>query len=80
MTPHSGELLEQQLARDPSRSPEEVIERALEAFSKSQPAPAQQDAAVRTPADAVAAIMEIQRRNRLDGLKIKDLIHEGHRY
>ena len=34
----------------------------------------------KTPAEAVADILEIQKRNRLGGLKIKDLIHEGHKY
>jgi hypothetical protein len=32
-----------------------------------------------TPAEAVADILEVRERVTLDGLKIKDLIHEGHR-
>ncbi|HEX5413038.1 MAG TPA: hypothetical protein VFZ27_14400 [Terriglobia bacterium] len=35
---------------------------------------------LKSPAQAVAEILEIQKRNRLGGLKIKDLIHEGHKY
>jgi prevent-host-death family protein len=31
----------------------------------------------RTPAETVAAIREFRKGNRLDGLKIKDLINEG---
>jgi hypothetical protein len=34
----------------------------------------------KTPAEAVADILELRKRNRLGGLKIKDLIHEGHKY
>jgi hypothetical protein len=35
---------------------------------------------VKTPAEAVADILEIRKGNRLGGLKIKDLIHEGQKY
>ena len=31
-------------------------------------------------AEGVAKIRELRSGNRLDGLKIKDLIHEGHKY
>ena len=31
-------------------------------------------------ASAVAEIRELRKGNRLDGLAIKDLIHEGHKY
>ena len=34
----------------------------------------------KTPAEAVADILELRKRNRLGGLKIKDYIHEGHKY
>ena len=30
--------------------------------------------------DAIARIRELRKGNKLDGLKIKDLIHEGHKY
>jgi hypothetical protein len=77
LTPHSQELLEEQLAHGSFHSPEEVIERALETL-------AQKGSVLlplsKTPAEAVADILEIQKRNRLGGLKIKDLIHEGHKY
>jgi len=85
LTPHSEELLKDQLARGPYRSAEEVIERALEALAQKQSAPSGGDpsslgASTKSPAEAVADILEIQKRNRLGGLKIKDLIHEGHKY
>jgi hypothetical protein len=33
-----------------------------------------------TPAEAVADILEVREGVTLGGLKIKDLIHEGHKY
>ena len=33
-----------------------------------------------SPAEAVAAIRELRKGNRLQGLKVSDLIHEGRRY
>jgi Arc/MetJ-type ribon-helix-helix transcriptional regulator len=80
LTPHSEELLQEQLARGPYRSPEEVIERALETLAEKEPAPFRLGPSIRSAAEAVADILEIQKRNRLGGLKIKDLIHEGHKY
>ncbi len=80
LTPHSEELLQKQLARGPYRSPEEVIERALETLAQKESIPFHVGPATKTSAEAVADILEIQKRNRLGGLKIKDLIHEGHKY
>jgi Arc/MetJ-type ribon-helix-helix transcriptional regulator len=80
LTAHSEELLQKQLTRGPYRSPEEVIERALETLAQKEAIPFRLGPATKTPAEAVADILEIQKRNRLGGLKIKDLIHEGHKY
>ena len=80
LTPHSEELLQKQLTRGPYQSPEEVIERALETLAQKEPIPVQVGTAIKSPAEAVANILEIQKRNLLGGLKIKDLIHEGHKY
>jgi Arc/MetJ-type ribon-helix-helix transcriptional regulator len=80
LTPHSEELLQKQLTRGPYQSPEEVIERALETLAQKEPIPVQVGTAIKSPAEAVVNILEIQKRNRLGGLKIKDLIHEGHKY
>ena len=33
-----------------------------------------------TPAEAVADILELRKGVTLGGLKIQDLIHEGHKY
>jgi Arc/MetJ-type ribon-helix-helix transcriptional regulator len=80
LTPHSEELLQKQLTRGPYRSPEEVIERALETLAQKESTPIHPSSAAKSPAEAVADILEIQKRKRLGGLKIKDLIHEGHKY
>jgi len=80
LTPHGEELLQKQLARGPYRSPEEVIERALETLAEKALPPFHPGPAAKSPAEAVADILEIQKRNRLGALKIKDLIHEGHKY
>jgi Arc/MetJ-type ribon-helix-helix transcriptional regulator len=80
LTPHSEELLEKQLARGPYRSPEEVIERALETLAQKGSHPSPLSPLTRTPAEAVADILEIRKRNRLGGLKIRDLIQEGRKY
>jgi Arc/MetJ-type ribon-helix-helix transcriptional regulator len=80
LTPHSQELLEEQLERGAFRSPEEVIERALETLAQKESVPFRRGPLPKSPAEAVTDILEIQKRNRLGGLKIKDLIHEGHKY
>lgn len=80
LTPYSEELLQEQLTRGPFSSPEEVIERALETLAQKEPAQSRRAPSMKSPAEAIADILEIQKRNRLGGLKIKDLIHEGHKY
>jgi Arc/MetJ-type ribon-helix-helix transcriptional regulator len=79
LTPHGEALLQQQLANGTYRSPEEVVERALETLAEnsgqSRLAPARM-----TGAEAVADILEVREGVTLGGLKIKDLIHEGHKY
>jgi len=75
LTPHAQQLLEQQLRR--GGSPEQVLERALETLAGQQPV-----AAVprRSVAEAVDHIRASRKGITLGGLKIKDLIHEGHKY
>jgi hypothetical protein len=51
------------------------VERALESIAGQQPAERK-----KTPAEAVAHIRESRKGVTLGGLKIKDLIHEGHKY
>ena len=80
LTPHSEELLQEQLTRGLYQSPEEVIERALETLAQKESIPFQFASSTKSPAEAVADILELRKGVRLGGLKIKDLIHEGHKY
>lgn len=79
LTPHGEALLKKQLADGPYRSPEEVVERALETLAKDSEqtrlAPS-----TKTPTQAVADIQETRKGVTLGGIRIKDLIHEGHKY
>ncbi len=78
LTPRGEELLKEQLSRGLYRSPEEVIEGALETLAQKQirTLPHNQ----KSPAEAVADILELRKGVRLGGLRIKDLIHEGRKY
>ena len=80
LTPHSEELFKEQLARGPYRPSEEVIERALETLAQKDYFSFRHGPSTKSPAEAVADILELRRGVRLGGLKIKDLIHEGHKY
>ena len=75
LSPHGEELLAAALARGLGRSPEEIVERALETIAEQEPAERK-----KTPAEAVTHIRESRKGVTLGGLKIKDLIHEGHKY
>jgi hypothetical protein len=80
LTPRSEELLQAQLARGAHRTPEEVVETALETLAERQLASSGPSPSKKSPAEAVADILELRKGVRLAGLKIKDLIHEGHKY
>jgi Arc/MetJ-type ribon-helix-helix transcriptional regulator len=77
LTPHSQQIVEQQLAYGAFHSPEEVIEHALEmlAAKQSLAAAAQRE----TAAKAIADILELRKGVTLGGLKLGDLIREGRR-
>ena len=77
LTPHGEELLKAELARHVGSSPEQILERALEKLAEQPLAAADRK---KTPAEAVAHIRESRKGVTLGGLKIKDLIHEGHKY
>lgn len=78
LTPHGEELLKDQLARQAGSSPEQILERALEKLAEQAPPAAAERR--KTPAEAVDDILELRKGVTLGGLKIKDLIHEGHKY
>ena len=75
LSPHGEELLKDQLARHAGSSPEQILERALEKLAEEPPTERK-----KTPAEAVAHIRESRKGVTLGGLKIKDMIHEGHKY
>ena len=72
---HGEEILEAHLRTGRYRSPEEVVIHALETLAQSEPPEAR-----KTLGEAVAHIRQSRKGVRLGGLKIKDLIHEGHKY
>jgi Arc/MetJ-type ribon-helix-helix transcriptional regulator len=79
LTPHGEALLQKQLANGPYRSPEEVVERALETLAETSEQ-ARVVPSTKTVAEAVADILELREGLTLGGLKIKDLIQEGRKY
>lgn len=57
LTPHGEELLKEQLSRDPYRSPEEVVESALETLAQKQISAVPADPSKKSPAEAVADML-----------------------
>jgi hypothetical protein len=74
--PHGEQLVAAHL-RTGYHSAEEVVTRALETLAEKEPPAIHRK---RTPAEAIAHIRQSRKGVMLGGLKIKDLIHEGHRY
>ncbi len=75
--PRSEELVAAQLRTGRYQSAEDVVTRALETLAGTEPT---EPRARKTVAEAIAHIRESRKGVRLDGLKVRDLIHEGHRY
>jgi len=74
---HGEQLVAAHLRSGRYHSPEEVVTRALETLAEKEPPPVERK---RTPAEAIAHIRQSRKGITLGGLKIRDLIHEGHRY
>lgn len=75
LSSHTEALLKEQLASGGFASADEVIERALETLARSKSVVSDSDAR----AKAVDDILELRKGVTLGGLRIKDLIHEGHK-
>jgi hypothetical protein len=73
-------MVRTQLAEGHAGSPEELIERALEAYSVNTSRQFSLGRSRKTAAEAVADIRELGKTIDLAGLKVKDLVHEGHKY
>ncbi|HMD30292.1 MAG TPA: hypothetical protein VKG84_00190 [Candidatus Acidoferrales bacterium] len=69
LTPHGEALLREQLANGSYRSPEEVVERALETLAKDGEQ-SRSASSTMTPAEAVADIQKNRKGVTLGGLKI----------
>jgi hypothetical protein len=81
LTPHGEELVEAALARGLGNSPEEVIERALETVTGNEPALSEEEKERRRQAvDAMRAFGEQHHLTLGPGERIKDLLHEGHKF
>ncbi len=81
LSPHGQELLETALARGVGRSPEEVVERALEAANGMAATLSDDELARRR--QAVAGMVAFPEEYHLTlgpGERIQDLIHEGRKY
>jgi len=75
---HGEQLVAQHLRTGRYRSPEELVTCALENLTEQQNLP--QSSEKKPPAEAVAHIRQSRKAVNLGGLKIKDLIHAGHKY
>ena len=78
LSPHGEQLVAQHLRTGRYQSPEEVVTRALESLSERQDLP--QPPKKKSAAEAVDHIRQSRKGVNLGGLKIKDLIHAGHKY
>ena len=81
LSPHGQQLLEAALARGVGRSPEEVVERALEAATGATATLSEEERERRR--QAVASMLAFREEYHLSlgpGERIQDLIHEGHQY
>jgi len=81
LLPHGQELLEAALARGVGRSPEEVVERALEVATGAAATLSEEERERRR--QAVASMLAFREEYHLSlgpGERIQDLIHEGHKY
>jgi hypothetical protein len=81
LTPHGEELVEAALARGLGRSPEEVVERALETIAQEEPVLGSEEKERRRQAvDGMRAFGEKHHFTLGPGERIKDLLHEGHKF
>ena len=76
---HSQRLIEQELSAGRARSPEEVVARALEALADRDTPHWDED----SRRQSVQNMLEFADKHGFtvgEGLSIRDLIHEGHKY
>jgi len=80
LTPEQERMVREKLKSGHFRTPEEVIGEALQALHEKERASAGQ-ATNGAQGDAVREMLAFVERNRvrLQGISVKELIHEGHR-
>jgi hypothetical protein len=76
----SEAIVRAQLAQGNARSPEELVELALQAYSDNTSTRFSLGVSWKSPAEAVADIHALRNTVSLGGLNIKELAHEGHIY
>ncbi len=81
LTPEQQKMIEDRLKSGKFRSAGEVISEALQALEQRELA-APQVRDKRKQREAVESMIEFIKKNRvrLDGVTVKELIHEGHRW
>ena len=77
LKPDSERLINEELKRGHYKDAEEVIQRALQTLHAIHQVSLSQ---VHECQEAAARIRELRKGVTLGGLKIQDLIHEGHKY
>jgi Arc/MetJ-type ribon-helix-helix transcriptional regulator len=77
LTPDTERLINEELKHGHYKDAEEVIQRALQTLHATHHAAPSK---VQECQEAAARIRELRKGVTLGGLKIKDLIHEGHKY
>lgn len=77
LTPAQQHIVDEELQSGRFQTPEEVITRALEAL-RERTVEEQYDADARHRAVQDMLAFAEENRTRLDGLSVKELIHEGH--
>lgn len=81
LSPHGEELVEAALARGVGRSPEEVVERALETIAGEDPVLSEEEKERRRQAvDAMRAFGDKHHLTLGPSERIQDLLHEGHKF
>jgi len=80
LTPEQEELVKEEIRTGRFRTAEEVITEALQVLSANSREPAQGsgNGAQRNAVQEMLSFVE-KNRVRLEGISVKDLIHEGHR-
>ncbi len=81
LTPRAEEFLKNQLAQQPGQEPEQIVEWALERLALQKPELSKEERERRR--QAVEALLEFRRNHHLTlglGVRMKDLIREGHKY